>query len=36
MALAQLGLDPDVDICGFLSHAGEVGCCRAPLLDKSG
>jgi hypothetical protein len=21
MALAQLGLDPDVDICSFLSHA---------------
>jgi hypothetical protein len=34
--LDQLGLDPDVDICGFPFHTGEVGRCRAPLLDNSG
>jgi hypothetical protein len=30
--LDQLGLDPNVDICCFLSHAGEMGRCRAPRL----
>jgi len=28
----QPGFDPDVDICGFAFHAGEVGRCRAPRL----
>jgi hypothetical protein len=31
----QLGLDPDVDIGGFLWHAGEMGRCRAHPLDNS-
>jgi hypothetical protein len=31
--LDQLGLDPNVDICCFLFHAGEMGRpCRAPDL----
>jgi hypothetical protein len=30
--LNQLGLDPNIDICCFLSHAGEMGRCRAPVL----
>jgi hypothetical protein len=30
--LDQLGLDPDVDICCFLSHAGEMGRCGAHRL----
>ena len=34
--LDQLGLDPNVDICGFPCHAGEMGRCRAPPLDNTG
>jgi hypothetical protein len=30
--LDQLGLDPNIDICCFLSHAGEMGRCRVPRL----
>ena len=30
--LDQLGFDPDVDICCFSFHAGEVGRCRAARL----
>jgi hypothetical protein len=33
--LDQLGFDPDIDLCCFLFHAGEMGRCRAPLLDNS-
>jgi AraC-like DNA-binding protein len=33
--LDQLRLDPDVNICGFPLHTGEVGSCRARLLDNS-
>jgi hypothetical protein len=34
--LDQLRLDPDVDICGFPFHTGEVGSRRARLLDNPG
>jgi hypothetical protein len=34
--LDQPGLDPNVDICGFPFHTGEVGGCRAPPLDNPG
>jgi hypothetical protein len=34
--LDQLGLDPNIDIRCFLSHAGEMGRCRARALDNSG
>jgi hypothetical protein len=34
--LDQLGLDPDVNICCFPFHTGEVGSRRARLLDSSG
>jgi hypothetical protein len=34
--LDQLGLDPDVDICCFPCHAGEVGALSARPLDNSG
>jgi hypothetical protein len=34
--LDQLGFDPDVDVCGFSFHAGEVGRCRACPLDNPG
>lgn len=33
--LDQLRLDPDVNICGFPLHTGEVGSRRARLLDNS-
>jgi hypothetical protein len=33
--LDQLGLDPNIDLCCFLSHAGEMGRCRTYQLDNS-
>jgi hypothetical protein len=35
-SLDQPGLDPDVDICCFLSHVGEVGRLSGTRLDNSG